>query len=283
MPFALKLFTLKISNSYFQNGIDDSFEVVPSKATQDLLTHHRMRFISLSDGYELFWLTSNLEDPLRILQAKLANAQLVFYITVRNPYVINFSQLHPEAGFIYSFSNLHLHEYLHPQSAVTDQDKVPYTIDRVSFDQPIPHMFGRIQIQLAELLKNASSTAVLPVPYHIHIAARSTIWRYHIIDTKNAIKEPDKVVIGADNVYFIYKGAARSNQANSYIYESAEPLELSEQVKYRCSLSIPKVNQKIINSAQEMLLGNLPLPDVRYLESNPIKGGLFYSNMVVYV
>jgi hypothetical protein len=282
MPFALKLFKINIYNSYYNNQIDDNFYLVPDESTQKFIDHYRMRLITYAGGYELAWLTNRLDNPFQTFQDKIADSRLTFYLILRNPHTINFSLLKPEQGNIYYFSNTNNSQNLHKQSYVTEKDKIAFNPSIHSIGNPLPNAFGVIHIQLGNLWKEKLSIEELPVQYNIKIKAREIIWRYHIIDAQERIKDPMKVVIDEDDSYFIYKGTPENKHI--HVYESKKPLVLSDKPSQKFSLRIvsKKTTRKTVNS-EEILLERLPLPDVRLLENNVEKGGIFYSNIVVYV
>ena len=282
MPFALKLFRINIYNSYYNNQVDDNFYLVPDEATQRLIEYHRMRLITYAGGYTMAWLTNKFDNPFQIFQDKIADSQFRFYLMLRNPYVINFSLLKPEQGHIYYFSNASSSQNLHKQSYITEEDKIPFNPSIHSIGNPVPNAFGIVHIQLASLWKEQPSIEKLPVQYSIKIKARETIWRYHIVDVQERIKSPMKVVIDEDDSYFIYKGTLENKHI--HVYESKKSLTLSDKPSQKLSLRMisKKTTKKAVNT-EETLLERLPLPDTHLLENNVEKGGIFYSNIVVYV
>jgi hypothetical protein len=284
MPFALKLFKINIYNSYYNNQLDDNFSLVPNEATQQLMDYHRMRLITYAEGYEVAWLTSKFDDPLQIFQDKIADAQFTFYLILRNPSVVNFSLLKPQQGYTYYFSNTSNSPNLHKQTYVTEEDKVLFNFPIHSIGKPFPNVFGIIHIEASRLWRGTPSIEKLPVQYSIKIKAREVIWRYHIVDVQERIKSPMKVVIDEDDSYFIYKGTAENKHI--HIYESKKPLVLSDKPSQKFSLkttSIKTTKKAKAVDAEEILLERLPLPDVRLPENNVEIGGVFYSNIVVYV
>ncbi|MHB9148091.1 MAG: hypothetical protein ACYC2U_06870 [Candidatus Amoebophilus sp.] len=282
MAFALKLLRINIYNSYYSNQVDNSFHLVADETTQQLMDYHRMRLNEYEGGYEIIWLTNKFDDPLQVFQDKIAGSHLNFYFILRNPYAINFSLLNPEQGYIYYFSNTNNSENLHKQAYVAEEDKVPFSTSIHSIGKPFPNAFGIIHIQLANLCNKKLSIEKLPVQYNIKIKARETIWRYHIIDVQEHIKSPMKVVIDEDDSYFIYKGTPENKHI--HVYESKKPLTLSDKPSQKFSLKmISKKTTKKTANTEETLLERLPLPDTHLLENNVEKGGIFYSNIVVYV
>lgn len=280
MPFALKLFSIQIRHTYYTNGISNDFEIIPDEATKLFMHHHRMQFLSYRGIYEMNWLTANLAHPFEVFEQKMADVVLRFYIKLRASYVINFSALKMQLGTTYAFTNTDKSASLHKNTYVDETDQIPSQQVMSSFASPDPAAWGVIQIQLGKVWSNPADQ--LPIPYTIQIKAREVIWRYQIIDIHQRIKSPLKIVIDQDDSYFIYSGLNGDNKV--HLFESKQPIALRDTTQQFFSLKMyPKSSTKSSTSTEQVLIERLPLPNVRSLENNVVKEGIFYSNVVVYV
>lgn len=279
--FALKLFSIQIHHTYYANGISDDFEIIPDEATQAFMKHYCMRLLSYEGKYEVVWLTTNIEHPFEVFQQKLAETTLQFYVRLHNPYVINFSTLEIKPATIYAFSNTENATSLHKNTYVDETDKIPFHQVMNSLISSDPLIWGTIQIQLGKVWHN--QTDQLPIPYTLQIKAREAIWRYQVVDLHQRIKSPLKIVIDQDDSYFIYSGLDGDNN-KVHLLESKQPIALRDTTQQFFSLKMySKLPTKSSTSTEQVLIERLPLPDVRLLENNVVKEGIFYSNVVVYV
>lgn len=277
--FALKLFKIQLRHTYYANGISNDFEILPDEATQTLMKHYRMRLVGYEGSYELCWLTANMEHPFEVFQQKLADIVFRFYVKLRNTYAINFSDLTIQSETIYAFDNTKDIARLHNNSYVDQTDKVPFhqNMNRIASADPL--VCGMIQIQLGKVWHNP--TDQLPLTYTLQIKAREVIWRYQIVDLHQRIKSPLKVVFDQDDSYFIYSGL---NDGKVHVFESKQPIALRDTIQQFFSLKMyPKSPAKSSTRTEQVLIERLPLPNVRSLENNVVKEGIFYSNVVVYV
>ncbi|OJW73574.1 MAG: hypothetical protein BGO68_03000 [Candidatus Amoebophilus sp. 36-38] len=284
MPFALKLFRINFQNTYYTNQAENDFHVIPDEKTKKFMHDHNMRLISYRGMIEMMWLTTRFENPLQVFEQKIANHHLNFYVEISNPHVFSFSLLTIDPEQIYYFSNSTGSQKLHQKDYVSEEDKV--SLQRVApiIGKSLKNIFGIINIQLDKLWKGKINIEQLPIEYTIQIKARETIWSYQIVDLHNRIKVPAKVVIDTDDSYFIYKGTAENKHI--HLYESIKPIALRDKINQTFSLTMyPESSTKKSGDTnqEEVVLERLPLPDVSLSQSNMKKGGVFYSNVVVYV
>jgi hypothetical protein len=278
--FALKLFNIQIRHTYYANGISNDFEILPDEATQAFMHHHRMQLLSYEGTYEMIWLTANLEHPFEVFHQKMADVVLRFHVKFRNPYVINFSTLKIQPETIYAFANTEGITSLHKNTYVDETDQVPFHQTMNSLASADPLVWGNLQIQLGKVWRNPADQ--LPIPYTLQIKAREVIWRYQVVDLHQRIKSPLKIVIDQDDSYFIYSGL--DDNTKIHLFESKQPIALRATTQQFFSLKMyPKSSNKSSASTEKVLIQRLPLPNVRLLENNVVKGGVFYSDVVVYV
>ena len=282
MPFAIKLFKIIFTNDYYVDGESNDFYLIPDSNTQAFLEYHRMKLVTYNDKFELIWLTANFENPFQIFQQKITEYNLNFYLKIHSPYVINFSLLKVEQNSIYYFTNTNENQRLHKKLYVDNEDRIKFSSSMNSLTKPYQNVFGVVNIQLTNLWKEVADITQFPIKYTIHIQPRAVIWRYHIVDLYGHIKSPMKVVIDEDDSYFIYKGITEDKRI--HLYESKVPIILSSKPTQIFSLKIyPLLTTDKTENTGNILLKKLPLPDVSSLEKNMEKGGIFYSNIVVYV
>lgn len=283
MPFSLKLLKINFQNTYYTGQGNNDFYLTADEQTQHFMESHNMRILTYGSTYELVWLTTRFDNPLEIFKQKLAEHDLTFYLRIKNPNVVNFSLLNLLPDQMYYFSNTNSSQNLHKQEYVSKEDLIPIKpISNTPEIASVSNVFGIVRIHLKELINNKIDIQQLPIQYNIRIKAREAIWRYHIVDAHNRIKGPMKVVIDKDDSYFMYKGTLENK--NIHIYESKNPLVLQDKVNQAFCLKVyPNQSKKNTASQEEVLLEKLPLPDVSLIENNVEKGGVFYSNIVVYV
>lgn len=280
MPFALKLFNIQVLHTYYASGISNDLALIPDEATNAFMRYHHMQLLPYDGTYEMLWLTSKLDNPFEVFQEKLADEVLRFYIKLRDPYAINFSALTIQPDTIYAFANSEHTTSLHKNTYVDETDKVTIYQSINSFANPDPFVWGILQIQLGHVWLNHADT--LPIPYTLQIKAREVIWRYRIVDLHQRIKSPLKIVIDEDDSYFIDRGLVEDSRI--HLYESKQPIALRDTTDQFFSLKMyPKSSTKNSTSTEQVLIKRLPLPNVRSLENNEVKKGIFYSDIVVYV
>jgi hypothetical protein len=169
---------------------------------------------------------------------------------------------------------------LHKNTYVDEADQVPSQQVINSLNNLSPAAWGVIQIQLGKVWHDSSGQ--LPISYTLQIKAREVIWCYQIVDIHQRIKSPLKIVIDQDDSYFIYSGLDGNSRV--HLFESKQPIALRDTTQQFFSLKMyPKSSAKNSTSTEQVLIKRLPLPNVRSLENNVVKKGIFYSNVVVYV
>ena len=283
MPFALKLFQINLYNTYYQAGVCNDFDLVPDMPTQQWMNRYKLKLIAGPGSFEVAWLVAGLENPLAVFQTKMAEKKLTFQLKLKNPQVIHFSDLRvgEALGSIYYLNNLHALPRLHQEAYLSDTDYIGIQKIVKNYHQPGKNIFGIIDIHLNNLWQDqAPNLEALPIQYTIHIQAKASIWRYHIIDTNNRIKMPMQVVLNQDNSYFKERANDQSNPI--HLYESKEPLAMLDKPAQFFSL---KTNpSKEINSSATTLIALLPTPGFgSALIQDKEKSEILYSDIFVHV
>jgi hypothetical protein len=296
MPFALKIFKIQIHNTYYEKGIGNDFEFVADEATAVLMKYCNIRLLDNQDTIEAMWLSNDLDDPLRTFKEKLAPHTLYFKLKVKNNNLFNFSELTIHPGTIYGFSNKKKQSLLHKEPYVGESDLITYRHTMNVLKNVNQQVVGLIAIDLSKIIHEKSKIDCSPLAtYAIQIKNKEAIWCYHLVDVYQRIKNPEKLAIYKEDLYFIYKGEVHEMELNSnidknakiYLYQSPEPIPLknvTERIPFLKLLNEQKNNKKDHNLAAEALQTvPLPLPDVNNISTNIQKGGVFYTNMFFYV
>lgn len=286
IKFSIKLFQIVITNSYYTLPHDNKdFEIKPTLSSSHWLEQRNMRLLYHTDGIALAWCTQCYDDPLTLLQKKIEGVTLSFIILLQNSQLLNVSVLESTyaKNQCYHLHNRHKHNYgsLHSNSELSHRDLVQ--IDTLKQDLPGQHIFGIVDIDLSYWLNNLPkalniASAALTT-YYIKIKNRSTIWRYHLIDTTKRLNGTLKIVCQGNPSYFgEVKGSTQ--WPGSYYAESTEPMAFYDRYDRIFSLyKWDKGEEKQTTALRE----HLPYPNTNALKRDGKDKKKLYSDIVVYV
>ncbi len=98
------LIDVDIFHEYYKDGISKDFEITPSVECKELLKDYRFLFRSTPTGFNVSYSADSEDNPVIPIDYKI---KLVFYLTSRNPYLLNYSNLPIDRikNTIYYFTN----------------------------------------------------------------------------------------------------------------------------------------------------------------------------------
>lgn len=281
MPFALRLFRLNIYNSYYQAQVGDDCSLIPTEETQQWMQQYPMKLVSTPGAFELMWMVAGLAAPLKTLKKKIHGKKLTYYLILKNPEALSFSELSIEHGQAYYFHNQGTGARLHQKSYVSLADKVAVPETRGNHLGTEKSFLALVDIYLEELWKKDSfDLHRLPVTYSIHIKARKTIWRYCIVDKNFRIKSPMKVVLDNEDTYFNYETDKKRKMVNMHVYKARKPLALTDKPERFFSLKTYHPDKP---EEEKTLIKKLPLPTNASLRKDNKNSKVLYNDIFVYV
>jgi hypothetical protein len=175
MAFAVRLFRIKLYNTYYKDKVCNDFQLIPNNVTQKWMERYNMRLVASPGCFEVFWLTARLTDPLQLLQEKMLEIKLSFHLLLKNPNIISYSALSIEQGKTYYFSNTRANARLHQKEYVTELDTIPIQELAIYPSQLEKAYFGIVDLYLKELCKAPNfSEGKVPIDYAIYIKAKET-------------------------------------------------------------------------------------------------------------
>jgi hypothetical protein len=284
MSFALKLFNIQVNHTYYRSGISNDFELIADEVTTKWMERYRMQLVAKAGCFELIWLTENLESPLEILKEKFDGLKMTFYLMLKHPQVISFSAIGigEASGFVYQLSNSNQSGRLHRKTYVTDADLVPNNQVIGLSNKPRKSIWAVLGIYLNQLWNSKKELSIdkLPIQYQINIQSKSSIWRYHIVDKNNRIKQPMYIAFEEDISYF--EKIKSFKKDHTYIYESQKPLALID--KPTQFFSLKTYSKQKSETFNEIVVEKLPIPQ----ECTSVGQGkdgekIYYSDVFIYV
>ena len=296
MAFALKLFKITIYNTYYQAGVGDSndFGLEIAEESKPWMERYRMKLVASTPGcVELHCAVSGLENPLHTLKEKLLGQKLTFHLRLKNQEIVSLSELNVAEGKTYYFQNTSDALQLHQGEYLSGEDQIPIVDQPAATDvafraQPpirqLSHrpLWGVIDIYLDKLWEKSNlSEKNLPIDYAINIKARESIWRYSVIDRNSRLKSPIKVVCENKKNYFGGAVTSQNNGTSTHLFASKKPIAFQDRPTQCFSLQTYTKNDA--RDVGETVMERLPFPTSSSLSREKEKGGVFYSDVFVYI
>ncbi len=235
----------KITHGYYPNGLSNSFNFVPDATTRNFLNRYKCKIVQSQNGFSLL-VPENIN--LTSLALNLSLEELLFLIHCGNPGLVSISDIAPNwSGSINLIG--------------TNNGEI--NLDLVNNSTPPNGCIGYLKLPIKK--QN----------YSFHLKARSTIWKYYVIN-RSSIDIEEVEISSRDG--FKFSGPSKTTITTgetAWVFDSGNthlPMQQQPTTQYQL-----KIKNKVVRK-------DLPYPDPQNLEiESQGSTNHVFSTMYVYV
>lgn len=213
MHFVKELIRIYMKNDFYHdNQFNDIKIFITDQNTIKLFRNNKLQIQYHQSYYSIIWLVQNIKNVENCFLQKFNNRAIVLTLINDNNDLCRYTDINTIGNKIYNFENKKGSTYLHKNSFVNNEDLIEINEYR-------GHILGYIKLDLSQLYQDKT---LCQKDYLLQFSAATAIIRYHILFSNKNILKIEFIDINHqyDNM--------RVNGENKVIFESNEPLKLSE-------------------------------------------------------
>lgn len=272
-----QVFNVTILHSYFEGGICNCLEFMPTAATADLMHRYRFTMDEKVNGFALYTTSVvPLRDSLTYIQAASGDDRFEFELLNNNP-------------AFYCFTALPMNwvgQLLYDSAQVTVSPEGTLVLQEILSSPETTFIAGKMSIRFSDLLDRAMRGQ--PAAFEISYTARATQWRYYVVN-RNAVPMENAMVKGRNSITFTNGGKVKTAAGEeAVVYSSDSLIPLSRNPKYIFDLvnqPLPAENKGTsANSSPRIIFKGLPNPDPAMMAEAEINNKIQVSSPIyIYV